>query len=905
MTNHQKHTAVLQQIFDASSQAIFVIDKNKIITQVNAMGCHFSAFEKVELIGLKLDTLFPEIDKKAGIQKGIWIHKKDGLQALVDLQIQTIYNNDIAETIVYITDVTHRLIHQWALKGNRDNLLNIESDGNIGTWYWIFDTDERHWSDEFYRICGLSPGDNSLNAQSAVLFIHPDDRESTIKTVNYAIEHKTPYLYEKRILRLDGTIRYIRAKGKVDYNSEGKPIQISGTVKDITEIKKAEFALKKETDLLYNYMNTASSIFLVINANHKIEFANRKACEVLKVLNKEIIGKDWFESFIPKRNRNQLSTLFDQVVKGEISPPDAHENMVLVENEERLIQWRNGILRDPNKKSISVVSSGIDITEQTNNQKQLQENKDKNTALLCAIPDMMFVQDSEGTFLEFHAPDTKKLITTKNYVIGNNMKEVLTANVYKLIHQAQVRVLKNKQLELVEYTINDNEQTIFYEARIVPMNEKKILTIIRDVSVEKTNEEELKESKEQLKIYAQILEKKVKRRTKEVLVTKERLIASNLNLEDQIQETQVAEKIALASKSLSTAIAKNFPNGFIIVFSVNSEILLKEGEAIYGLRLDKVISEGMFVDEISVFSEKQKKKLKEQISETIAGKHLSFDMECKKKYFSVNTKSLLDEKDIISSALFVFNDITNQKKIERKAQNALKKEQELNELKSRFISMASHEFRTPLSAIQTSAILIGKQNKLGKEEKREKYVGQIKKNVKNLVVILDDLLSLSKLEEGKVTANRELFDFINFSKTLIEEIKITTKIGQKIIFSSPEKTLLINLDPKLVRHIALNLLSNAIKYSSENSQINFKVKQDNQHISLEIEDQGIGIPKEEQEKLFERFFRARNAQNIEGTGIGLNIVRQYVELMDGTIDFKSESNNGSTFIVKWTKPDKK
>ena len=905
MNKHQKHTALLQQIFDASSQAILVIDKYKTIIQVNKVACDFFAFEKAALIGLKLDALFPAINYKEGNYKGIWIHKKNGLKALVDLRVQTIHDNDIAEAAFYITNIADNLIFQSTHKINRNNLLNIESDGNIGTWHWIFDTDEQHWSDELYKICGLSPGDNNLNARTAVLFLHPDDRELARKTMNYAIENKTPYLYENRILRPDGTIRFIRAKGKMEFDSASKPIQISGTVKDITEIKKAEITIKKEKNLLFNYMDTASSIFLVINANHKIEFANRKAREVLKVLDSEIIGKDWFNSFIPKHNRKQLSTLFDQVIKGETVPPDTYENIILVENEERLIQWRNGILRDANKNIISIVSSGIDITEQTYNQKKLKEQIDKNAALLRAIPDMIFVQDNEGTFLDFHAPDPTKLLTSKNKVIGNNMKEILPAKVHKLFHQAQLRVLKKKQVEMVEYTIEELERTIFYEARIVPMNAKKLLTIIRDVTVEKKNEKELEESKRKLKIYSEILEKKVQKSSKEIKVAKEQIVTSNLNLKDQIQETQVAEKIALVSKSLSTAIAKNFPNGFIIVFSINSEILLKEGEAISQLKLNKFISEGMFVDDVSIVSEKQKKKIKVQIRETINGKHLRFEIKYKKKHFSVNTKPLLDENDTISSALFVYNDITFQKKIELKVQNALKKEQQLNELKSRFISMASHEFRTPLSAINTSAILIDKQNEPGKEEKREKYVGKIKKNVKNLVVILNDFLSLSKLEEGNITVHGELFDLIDFSKKLIEEIKITTKVGQNIIFSSLESKVFIKLDPKLVRHILLNLLSNSIKYSPEDSQINFKIKENSTHVSIEIKDQGIGIPKEEQKQLFERFFRARNTYNIEGTGIGLNIVKQYVELMNGTIDFKSQMNNGSTFKVKWPKPNEK
>ncbi|MGK0421447.1 MAG: PAS domain S-box-containing protein [Polaribacter sp.] len=434
--------------------------------------------------------------------------------------------------------------------------------------------------------------------------------------------------------------------------------------------------------------------------------------------------------------------------------------------------------------------------------------------------------------------------------------------------------------------------------------EQVIIAFITDITAHEKIEKKLKSTQSQLQIYSLELEQKVASRTSELTAAVEKLVASNLSLEDQIEETEDAKKSVIASKSLSSAIAKNFPNGFIIVFNANFEMLLIEGETVALLGLGEKSIEETTMDDIRMFSATQKVKLKQDILKTIAGAHLGFEITYKNKYFSVNTIPLADKNAFISSALFVYSNITEQKKVEQDSQNALKKEQELNELKSRFVAMASHEFRTPLSAIQTSAILIGRQNESGKEQKREKYVAQIKRNVKQLVVILNDFLSLSKLEEGKVTANKVTFDFVVLSKTLVEEVSMTKKIGKNIIISAPDAPVLLNLDPKLVRRILMNLLSNAIKYSPENTDIHIKIEKCNQFISLEVQNQGIGIPEEEQDKLFERFFRAKNVQDIEGTGLGLHIIKQFVALMNGTIDFKSKANKGATFLVKLPMPSK-
>lgn len=382
----------------------------------------------------------------------------------------------------------------------------------------------------------------------------------------------------------------------------------------------------------------------------------------------------------------------------------------------------------------------------------------------------------------------------------------------------------------------------------------------------------------------------------------EALLGKQLGLEqlidDQIEITKVAEGEAVASKNIASQIARNFPNGFILVLNKQTEILFAEGDAIRQLGLNMVLKEGNILNKSSFFSEERKARIVKKINRTLLGEHLSFEVIYKDRYFAVNTAPLRDTQQQINSVVAVYNDISKQKEVEFSIQNALKKEQELNDLKTRFISVASHEFRTPLSAILTSAILIGKRNGDGEQEKREKYLTQIERNVQNLTIILNDFLSLGKLDEGKLVAIKERFDLISYVRLLISDNNINLKKEQSINFSSTFQEISVNMDAKLLNHILNNLLSNASKFSSETSVIDFKIEKKGENVVLQISDDGIGIPADDQKYLFERFFRTKNAANIEGTGLGLNIVKQYTDLMGGKVTFESTENEGTTFWVE-------
>ena len=266
-------------------------------------------------------------------------------------------------------------------------------------------------------------------------------------------------------------------------------------------------------------------------------------------------------------------------------------------------------------------------------------------------------------------------------------------------------------------------------------------------------------------------------------------------------------------------------------------------------------------------------------------------------YADVVFTPIYDDKHTLKGFAKITRDITGQKRAEEDIQVILRREKELNELKSRFVSLASHEFKTPLSVILSSVALIEKYPDADQQDKRLKHIHRIKSNVNNLKQILNDFLSLEKLESGIVQNCPVETDLVQISQEAIEDMDGSLKEGQYIEPRTEGTPRFIQVDIQLLRNILNNLLSNAIKYSPDGAGIDYKISYHQTTIDIAVKDQGIGIPPEEREHLFERFFRATNTTGISGTGLGLSIVKRYLDLMGGRICLSSNSGGGSTFTI--------
>lgn len=371
----------------------------------------------------------------------------------------------------------------------------------------------------------------------------------------------------------------------------------------------------------------------------------------------------------------------------------------------------------------------------------------------------------------------------------------------------------------------------------------------------------------------------------------------NAELEVKVQERTKELK---ENQVMFNLIAKNFPNGIIGVLNTELKFTFAEGEELTrsGIK-SKFLLGKSYLDS---FSSENKEEVKEKTQKAFEGNVVSFEIKKRNSVYQVHVVPLVYETEkAVSQILVVENNVTKIKNIEEKMKQSLQKEKELSEMKSQFVSMASHEFRTPLSTILSSVSLIEKYDELQNEEKKKLHFDKIKKNIKNLTNMLNDTLTISRIEENRMTP---VFQSANL-RELIEEVVSETEglrgEERKMIvnFVGQEKT---RIDRKFIKIIAANILSNALKYSTQDVEV--QIESETKYVTIIVIDKGIGIPEESQEHMFDRFFRATNATHIQGTGLGLNIVKSYVDLLKGELEVNSRENIGTTVTIKIPVPKK-
>lgn len=364
----------------------------------------------------------------------------------------------------------------------------------------------------------------------------------------------------------------------------------------------------------------------------------------------------------------------------------------------------------------------------------------------------------------------------------------------------------------------------------------------------------------------------------------------NDNLEQIVAERT---KALYETTQLYESISKHFPTGAIFVLNLDFKIDYADGMEF--VRLNHNPNDVLSQNYVAINTENRRKllhMLNRLIEEgAVAPEYIQKDNE----YYKVNASLLKDTSGKLSRILIVENNITQQKTTEEALEKNIEEQRRLNLLKSRFVSFASHEFRTPLTTMNSSADLIKRYLELDDKEKILKHVSRVQHSVVYMTSLLNDFLSLDKIDSGFVTLNIQNFGLNKLLEECLEEVAGLKLAQQTILIDNAVES--IHSDPFLLKSILINLISNGLKYSGENGTVKIHSEIVGNELGICIEDNGIGIPQVDLQNLFTRFFRASNAQEIKGTGLGLHIVSRHVEMLDGRITCKSEEGVGTKFCI--------
>ncbi|MBL4705228.1 MAG: PAS domain S-box protein [Flavobacteriales bacterium] len=385
-------------------------------------------------------------------------------------------------------------------------------------------------------------------------------------------------------------------------------------------------------------------------------------------------------------------------------------------------------------------------------------------------------------------------------------------------------------------------------------------------------------------------------------------ISERIEIEEEVRRlnAKLEQEVEERTRELNTqnklllSIARNFPHGNIYVLNEEFKIVMADGT----LLRSQGVKEGSLVgkDFIELLPEGFKLNKAGDIKSVFTGGTVEHDLESNGRHYTLLAVPLIeDDHAKITSILVVEFDVTVAKNAEKDMRIALGKEKQLNQLKTNFVTMVSHEFRTPLSTIFSSSQLIEKYVDEEGNDRRLRHTGKIQSSVSVLNNMVEDILNLSKLEEGLVMIKLENFNINVLTHQIMADLK---SIYPNIRLSVNGGDVIVNSDRKLVKHILTNLIENGCKYGIDGGKVEVVISAAPQHLKIAVIDNGIGIPDSERKNLFDRFYRASNAQNIKGTGLGLNIVLKYLDLLGGELEFDSELNQGTTFNITLPKDEK-
>lgn len=916
-----------QQLFEFAPDAYLVTDVNGVIQEANRAAATLLKCGQQFLVGNPLACHVAEEERRAFRNQLNQLRQVEGVQEWeVSLQLPNQKPLIAAVRVAAIhtwegqpmglrwlmRDITeHKRIELELRQANeRLHLAANALDGVIYDWNVENGIVDR--TQGLVEVLGYPPEEAQPSLDWWTQFIHPDDRQRIRREICHALANSSDFATEYRIRDKNHQYLHIWDRGQIIRNARGRAVRVVGSTLNISDRKQAEEQAQRNAAEIRQIFNMLPSlVWKFCPSSFEFVYVSEMMAELSGISTKAFLETPqiWDDQVdLGHESQEALRIAWEAITQGE-----PYRVIYRFHTLHRGVRWFEVMGRPIYEEGVLYYyGSTTDITERKQAEESLHrlneelENRVKertseleklNNQLYGEIAERVLAQttlrqrEQEYRALVEHAPDIIERFDPQGrhlYVnpaiesvtgklphefIGKTNRELgISEPNLSVWEQALSRVFQTGEEEQFEFSLVTAQGLKYYQTRLVPEMETdgnliSVLGMTRDITDHKLAIEALSESEERF-----------------------RQLAENINEVFWIMNVEQFQ--------------------IIYVSPAYEEIWLRTRESLYQQPMSW--QEAIHIDD--------RDRVYEAVGKELLGE---YDVEYRIVRSDGSMRWIRDRSFPICNAqgqvyrlAGIAEDITNRKQAELETYKVLQRERELSMLKSSFVAMTSHEFRTPLTAISSSTDLLQRYRNRLSEEKQQAHLHRIKSAVQRMTQMLNDILLMSEAEAGKLQFNPAPLNLVQFCRHLVEDVQPTAKEQQVIHFTyRSDGTLggqdtdeiehkrfdflsaLAAWDEKLLRQILGNLLSNALKYSPESSTVQFDLTAKDDRLIFHIQDQGIGIPPADKSHLFEAFHRANNVGTIQGTGLGLAIVKQCVDLHRGEITFTSEVGKGTTFIV--------
>jgi PAS domain S-box-containing protein len=860
---------------EASLNEIFIFDVKTLKFQfVNQGGIKHLGYSIEEFKNMTPLDVAPELNKVSlnkilsplaiGNEKKIvfeTIHKrKDGSYYPIEVHLQLIKQDGEKFYLAVINDISERVKNEetirklsTAISQSPLSVIITDTDGKIEYVNPKFTEVTGYNLDE---VKGKNPNILKSEYHTKKFF------ENLWKTIKTGSIWHGEFLNKKK----DNSYYWDDAVIGPVKNEKGEIINFIGLQQDITKQKQLSEHLTIKTEQIESIFNNVKDVIYSVNiAKNKID---NKVIQISPSC-KDVLGYEQEEFY---KNSTLLTDIiysadkeYAIIPKEKFAENKTYNLKYRIVNADGEIRWINNKITPRFNKSgelVRIDASMSDITKSQILQKSLKQALELNDRIIniSGIGILMF--NKKGKCISVNENAAKISGYTMEQLLEHDFNTIAQYKEAGLIKDAQKCLTTQSEINKVVKLRNKRKKYLWIDIHFSTYHvdeELKLLVLIKDISKIKFAEREVQQKALELRNLIQTVNTPI----------------FGLDMNGKISEwNSAAQKLTGYSKN--EVLNKEFAK---ILFEGN------EKRVVRGLIVESILGFGVPDSELQV--------------KTKDGKLIKMMM-------NISTHRNIDGKVI--GVICAGQDITKMvdyrsklekkvKKRTKKLKKALEKEKELNLLKSKFVSMASHEFRTPLAAISFAAGFVKKYWRKMDDEGRLKKLSKIEEQVKHMTSLLNDVLTIGKIGAGQIQFNPQIVDFKEFIEAILEEVQSVTNNTHEIKIQNICNLDKIHIDEKLGRNIFINLLSNAIKFSPDKKYIEFRCSSNKEFLNFEIKDYGIGIKKEDLEHIFEPFRRGTNIDTIQGTGLGLAIVKESVEKHKGNIHVDSEPGRGTTFTV--------